>query len=43
MDRGSCYDVKKDKFEDFLNRYDRIISDKRLTCTYQEKYFDNNR
>lgn len=37
---GLSYDMKKDKFEDFVNRYDRIISDKRLTYTYQEKYFE---
>lgn len=28
------YNIDKDKFETFLSRYDRIISDKRMTTTY---------
>jgi hypothetical protein len=28
------YNIEKEKFETFLNRYDRIISDKRMTITY---------
>ena len=38
---GLSYYSDKDKFEDFVDRYDRIISDKRLTYTYNEKYFDD--
>lgn len=38
---GLSYDLDKNKFEDFADRYDRIISDKRLTYTYHEKYFDD--
>ena len=38
---GLSYDLDKEKFEDFVDRYDRIISDKRLTYTYHEKYFDD--
>lgn len=38
---GISYDINKEKFQDFVDRYDRIISDKRLTYTYHEKYFDD--
>lgn len=38
---GISYDLNKEKFQDFVDRYDRIISDKRLTYTYHEKYFDD--
>lgn len=38
---GLSYNSNKDKFEYFVDRYDRIISDKRLTYTYHEKHFDD--
>lgn len=35
------YNVQKEKFETFLNRYDRIISDKRMTTTYYKDQYSS--
>ncbi|HEY5391904.1 MAG TPA: hypothetical protein VIJ57_07310, partial [Hanamia sp.] len=35
------YNIQKEKFETFLNRYDRIISDKRMTTTYFDDQYSS--
>lgn len=38
---AKSYDIHKDKFEILLSRYDRIISDKRMTYTYYENQYSS--